>query len=53
MGRNNPCKDYVMKGSNNEPYTLEKTECECDLGVYIDSKLTFTQHCQEKVNKAN
>ena len=34
-------------------YTLEKTECEQDLGVYIDSKLTFTQHCQEKVNKAN
>ena len=53
MGKNNPRRDYVMKGTNNQEYTLETTECERDLGVYIDSKLQFTQHCQEKVNKAN
>ena len=31
-----------------QPSTLEK-----DLGVYIDPKLTFSSHCEQKVNKAN
>lgn len=53
MGKNNPHKDYVMMDSENQPYTLEETDVEKDLGVYIDSKLKFTQHCQEKINKAN
>ena len=52
LGKKNPRRDYTMMDGGN-PYTLEKTELEKDLGVYIDSKLKFTQHCQEKVNKAN
>ena len=53
LGKKNTRKDYVMMDGDNNPYTLEKTEVEKDLGVYIDSKLKFTHHCQEKVNKAN
>lgn len=53
LGTNNNRRDYEMIGSDNTPHILEKTEVEKDLGVYIDSKLKFTTHCQEKVNKAN
>ena len=53
LGKNNPCREYAMKNSDNTLHTLEETYIEKDLGVYIDSQLKFTQHCQEKVNKAN
>ena len=32
---------------------LEETTCEKDLGVQIDNRLTFSDHINEKVNKAN
>jgi len=32
---------------------LETTELEKDLGVYVDTKLTFSMHCKKKVNMAN
>ena len=53
LGKDNPRKNYQMIDSYNKTHILEKTEVEKDLGVYIDSKLNFTTHCQEKVSKAN
>ena len=53
LGKNNTRRNYEMVDSNNKVHTLEETEVEKDLGVHIDSKLTFATHCQEKVNKAN
>ena len=32
---------------------LQTTELEKDLGVYVDPKLTFSTHCEKKVNMAN
>ena len=32
---------------------MQPTLLEKDLGVYIDPKLTFSSHCEQKVNKAN
>ena len=48
MGRTNPETEYTM---NN--VTLEKSTCEKDLGVRVDQKLTFSEHTQKTVNKAN
>ena len=42
-----PC-NYVMEG-----HTLEMSKCEKDLGVYIDNKLDFEKHIDEKIKKAN
>ena len=53
IGKNNPCRDYTMLNSDNTPHVLEVTQVEKDLGVYIDYQLKFSDHCQEKVNKAN
>jgi hypothetical protein len=33
--------------------TLERVEKEKDIGVTIDSKLTFEHHMNEKINKTN
>ena len=51
MGKDNPRHTYTMKdGSiiNN----LVVTECEKDLGVYIDSDLSFNEHVKITINKA-
>ena len=55
------CKILRLGNRNNKPlqqYTLnntilEDTSCEKDLGVWIDSKLNFNMHIDEKVKKAN
>ena len=53
LGKNNPRRNYEMRGSDNQSHILEEVEVEKDLGVHIDSDLKFTIHCQEKINKAN
>jgi hypothetical protein len=40
--------DYILSNT-----TLERVEKEKDIGVTIDSKLTFEHHMNEKINKAN
>ena len=52
MGRQNPNKDYFMKAGDT---TLKIEDCgeEKDLGVTFDSKLSFDQHIQTIVSKAN
>ena len=32
---------------------FQTTELEKDLGVYVDTKLTFSMHCEKKVNMTN
>ena len=39
---------YTMEG-----HTLESSDCEKDLGVYIDRRLNFDKHIDEKIKKAN
>ena len=53
LGRNNAHHDYRMKNDDGTYHTLEETTVEKDLGVYIDASLSFTQHCQNKINTAN
>ena len=49
MGKNNQNTDYQMTGG----VKLEKSTCEKDLGVRVDSKLNFSEHTEKTVNKAN
>ena len=48
LGKNNPKFDYKL----NE-VTLDKTELEKDLGIFITSKLDWKPHINYAVNKAN
>ena len=43
---------YTMQ-TDNGPQAIEKVTNEKDLGVIIDSKLTFRDHISAKVNLAN
>ena len=43
---------YTMQ-TDNGPQAIEKVANEKDLGVIIDSKLTFRDHISAKVNLAN
>ena len=53
LGRRNPHKAYYMTTDGGELHKLDVADTEKDLGVHIDSKLTFSYHIQQKVNKAN
>ena len=45
--------EYFMQQGGEEETVIEKTNQEKDLGVLIDGRLTFEDHIQDKVNKAN
>jgi hypothetical protein len=45
-----PMKEYTM---GPEKVTLKHSEVEKDIGVFIDEHLSFDQHINNKVNKAN
>ena len=51
LGRNNIRHDYYMK-KGNEYITLKKSDCEKDLGVYVDSQLNFNTHISTQIKKA-
>jgi hypothetical protein len=58
LGYNNPLNNYTMCAYIHPEdvisrVQLEETECEKDLGIYVDNKLKFAKHVQESVNKAN
>ena len=56
LGHNNKGREYSMQDYENDTpkrVTLTKTDCEKDLGVEVDNKLTFTQHTNTIINKAN
>ena len=40
---------YYNLGEN----TLDYTDCEKDLGVYISDNLSFNEHCNKMISKAN
>ena len=48
LGRQNPRQNYTMGG-----ITLATTTSEKDLGVYVDTELTFEKHIKTVVNQAN
>ena len=48
LGRQTPCQNYTMGGT-----TLATTTSEKDLGVYVDTELTFEKHIETVVNQAN
>ena len=48
IGKSNPKYDYVMHGR-----TLEKVDCEKDLGVEVYRELKFHKHTSSSVKKAN
>ena len=51
LGSNNPKHEYTIEG-NNIINKLSVTDCEKDIGVYVDSNLTFDHHITTTVNKA-
>ena len=52
LGRNNPLHNYIMI-EKEEVVTLNSTEREKDLGVYIDTELNFRYHVDRIASKAN
>jgi hypothetical protein len=52
IGSSNPEKDYVMKNDNKE-VNITKCKEEKDLGVFFDTSLSFDQHINKCINKAN
>ena len=51
VGKNNPNYDYVMN-VNDTLVNLETTDCERDLGVYVDSNLNFEHHINVTIRKS-
>ena len=52
VGRSHPDYDYYMWDGNGQ-VRLERSECEKDLGVYVDSLLRFDHHIATIVKKGN
>jgi ribosomal protein L29 len=52
LGYKNERRKYEMKGEP-ENTVLAESDCEKDLGVFVDSKLKFDTHCQKAANKGN
>ena len=48
LGRQNPHRNYTMRAT-----TLVTTTSEKDLGVYVDTGLTFEKHNETVVNQTN
>ncbi|KAI8500176.1 hypothetical protein Bbelb_217420 [Branchiostoma belcheri] len=53
LGKKNPRHEYTMSKADGTLHRIECIEEEKDLGVLIDSKLSFSSHVQTQVNKAN
>ena len=53
VGRPIESEPYVMQDENVISYPLQSVEEEKDLGVWIDSKLKFSNHVEHAVSKAN
>lgn len=53
FGRSNEKTTYYMRDSGGVMRDLKESEIEKDLGVHVDNKLSFHQHVDEVVKKAN
>lgn len=45
-------REYFMQ-KEDQPVSLERVDSEKDLGIIVDQHLTFEQHINDKINKAN
>ena len=52
LGKHNPCNSYTI-GEDNDKITLETTDLEKDLGIFIDPNLDFKKHIKTTVKKAS
>ena len=52
LGKNNEKNKYFI-GQNNERITLDETDLEKDLGIFIDPNLNFKKHIKNTVKKAS
>ena len=52
IGKNNIGENEYFMTSNNVKHSLATTDKQTDLGVIIDSKLSFDDHINQVVNKA-
>ena len=52
LGKNNEKNKYSI-GQNNERITLDETDLEKDLGIFIDPNLDFKKHIKNTVKKAS
>ena len=52
LGRNNPKHEYFI-GNDVDRITLDETDLEKDLGVFIDPELNFKNHVKKTVQKAS
>ena len=52
LGNKSINHEYYM-GTDQDKIKLKSTEAEKDLGVTVDNKLTFSEHCNKIVTKAN
>ncbi|KAK3882038.1 hypothetical protein Pcinc_013562 [Petrolisthes cinctipes] len=53
LGRSNPLQEYTMLLDDNTQHHIMTTTEEKDLGMIVDSGLTFSKHIQTQINKAN
>jgi len=53
LGTNNQEYKYVFNDPASSPFTIRTSTAEKDLGVVVDNKLSFDQHINQAVNKAN
>ena len=53
LGQSNPLHKYSMRDNDGQRRQLEVTVLEKDLGVHVDNKLSFHQHVNTAVGKAN
>ncbi|KAK4307662.1 hypothetical protein Pmani_020587 [Petrolisthes manimaculis] len=53
LGRSNPLQEYTMLLDDNTQHHIMTTTEEKDLGVIVDSGLTFSKYIQTQINKAN
>ena len=53
LGSSNPNKEYHMNDNQGQQHVLSTSTAERDLGVLVDSKLTFSTHVEQVTKKAN
>ena len=53
LGRTNPQQLYHMTNQLGKHTNLKQTVLEKDLGIWVDTELTFSHHCGSRVAKAS
>ena len=53
MRGNNREQKYHLYDSEGKEVELQNSDGEKDIGVLVDDQLNYSQHIQQKINKAN